>query len=596
MNDHTKKALLVILDGWGIGLDPERSAIAQADTPFYDDLIAHHPNSTLITFGKNVGLPEGQMGNSEVGHLNIGAGRVVYQELARINNSIEQGQLRHEKGVQHIVESVKASNGRIHLMGLFSDGGVHAHTAHFRALIRILEDATDSDIFLHTFTDGRDTGPQTGVGYLEDLSTFLEDQRTQHASVIGRYYAMDRDQRWERIQKAYDLLVHRKGAQVEDLVAAVRQQYEEGITDEFMPALASKSVLDAEIKSNDHVVFVNFRTDRPRQLVQVLIEKSVPEYGLNVLPIELTSMTRYDDEFVKTQVIFDRSNVTNTIGQYLSDLGKTQLRAAETEKYAHVTYFLNGGEEAVYPGEERILIPSPKVATYDLQPEMSAVELTNAVMTHLREHQPDFICINYANTDMVGHTGVFDAAVTAAQCVDQQAEKLVGLARSMDYQVVIIADHGNSDYMINDDGSPHTAHTTNLVPFIVLGDDISGVNSGKLADVAPTILTLMGITPHPEMTGDVLVEKTTYLPSSDSLKPYQPISCSHHDILLDRATRKKVVLIKYISEGGESIMINDVIVDVYTQNKAEYLKTQNGKIIRLDHIKEVDGVLISHVC
>lgn len=497
---------MIILDGWGIGPMPERSAIAQASTPNFDALWDANGHSTLTTFGGEVGLPKGQMGNSEVGHLNIGAGRVVYQELARINNAIENGTLASAEALQDVVKRLNEGDGRLHLLGLYSDGGVHSHTSHFKALIDIFEEQTTSEIYLHTFLDGRDTDPKSGKGYLKDLHRFLRKRRTHHASVIGRYYAMDRDQRWERIALAYNLLVNGEGQQVEDLVDGVKAAYDKDMTDEFMEALiAYDHVKDGVIKPGDEVVFVNFRTDRPRQLTRVLAIDQ--EEDMIPLDIHMTTMTSYDEEFKDVAVIFDRNNVSNPMGEYLSSLGLTQLRAAETEKYAHVTYFFNGGAEEPFKGEERILVASPKVATYDLQPEMSAYPLTDKVIEHIEAKTPDFVCINYANTDMVGHTGVFEAAVKAAAAVDDNLGRLVEAAKGLGYRIVIIADHGNSDYMINDDGSPHTAHTMNPVPCIIMdGDQRDRVGNGKLADIAPTILHLMGIPVPDEMTGDILIQ------------------------------------------------------------------------------------------
>lgn len=502
MNSTVNKALLVILDGWGLGPIAERSAIAKGHTACFDECMNKHPNSTLVTHGMEVGLPDGQMGNSEVGHLNIGAGRVVYQELARINKAIQENTLIDQSAIQELLERCKQGNKRVHLMGLYSDGGVHSHTAHFKALIDIFEQNTDSAVFIHTFLDGRDTDPQSGVGYIKDLADFLTNRRAVHASVIGRYYAMDRDKRWERIQLAYDLLTKGTGISYQDLANGIEESYSNGTTDEFMPGLKKEGV-DGRVKEGDEVVFVNFRTDRPRQLVEVLTE--YPQLDMQPLDITMTTMTQYDRRFEKCHVVFQKENVDNTIGEHLSNLGLTQLRAAETEKYAHVTYFLNGGREEVFPGEERVLVPSPKVATYDLQPEMSAIPLTDAVIAHMQEHQPHFICLNYANTDMVGHTGVFEAAVAAAEAVDNCLSRLLAIAEELDYRVIIIADHGNSDYMINDDGSPHTAHTMNPVPCIVIGPDIEEVKNGALCDVAPTILNLMGVPKHERMTGNTLI-------------------------------------------------------------------------------------------
>jgi len=498
------KALLVILDGWGLGPDPARSALAQANTPTFDRLMKDYPHSTLVTYGDEVGLPTGQMGNSEVGHLNIGAGRVVHQELARINHAIESHELAKTPSVQNIIQRQRSKESKIHLIGLYSDGGVHSHTNHFKALIDIFDQNTDAPILIHAFLDGRDTDPKSGIRYIKDLEEYIENRRANVASVIGRYYAMDRDKRWERVQLAYQLLVHAKGQETSNFLEAIKGHYQSDETDEFMPPIFSSEIEDSRIQPGDEVVFVNFRTDRPRQLTQVLVESEISEYQMEPLDIELTTMTQYDESFINPHVIFNRNQISATLGEYISRQGLTQLRAAETEKYAHVTYFLNGGEEEVFKGEKRILVPSPKVATYDLQPEMSAYLLTDAVCENLQLEQPDFVCINFANTDMVGHTGVFKAAIQAAEAVDENLNRLLTLAQKLDYRIVIIADHGNSDFMINDDGSPHTAHTTNPVPCIILAPNIKEVKNGKLADVAPTIIHLMNLPPNPEMTGNIL--------------------------------------------------------------------------------------------
>lgn len=501
--------MLVILDGWGHGKDPKASAITQAATPFVDALYDRYPNSELITFGEDVGLPEGQMGNSEVGHLNIGAGRVVFQELARINNAIKDRSLYQHETLVRALQNAKDEGTAFHLMGLVSDGGVHAHINHLKALIEIAEKNGPEQIFVHVFTDGRDVSPTSGKGFVQDLNQFLEDKRTQIATVIGRYYAMDRDNRWERIKKAYDLLVKGEGEKVTDLVSSIQTQYDQDITDEFMPALVcidnSENPVGL-IKEKDTLLCFNYRTDRPRQISTVLTQKDMPEEGMSKLDLHYLTMTRYDQSFENITVLFQKENIKETLGETIANAGGTQVRIAETEKYPHVTFFFNGGREAVFNGEDRIMIPSPKVATYDLQPDMSAIELTNAIVKRIEAAAPDFICLNYANTDMVGHTGDFAAAVRAAQVVDLCMERLVTKAQAHNYTILVIADHGNSDIMFNADGSPHTAHTTNLVPFIYVNDKgIQKVNDGRLADIAPTILHTMGITVPDAMTGKNLI-------------------------------------------------------------------------------------------
>ena len=506
-----KRVFLIILDGWGHGPNPAVSAIAQAETPFVDSLYHDFPHSELVTHGSQVGLPDGQMGNSEVGHLNIGAGRIVYQELARINKSIQDREFHQNQALLRALDYAQKNNKAVHLMGLVSDGGVHSHINHLKALCDIIEEKGISNAYIHAFTDGRDTAPNGGLHYLEEVIDHIQGTRIQLASVIGRYYAMDRDKRWERIKLAYDLLIDGKGEATNDILATIRQRYDQGETDEFllpMTATQNDGAPLATLNKDDVLICFNFRTDRPREISTVLTQQDMPEYDMHTLPLKYLTMTRYDDTYQGVEVLFHKEDISNTLGEVLSNAGKTQVRIAETEKYPHVTFFFSGGREEAFPGERRIMIPSPKVATYDLQPEMSAPELTDAIIKDIEEQQPDFICLNFANTDMVGHTGVFEAAVKAAETVDGCLKRLLSIARKHDYNALIIADHGNSDFMINADGSPHTAHTKNPVPFILVtdrGKELS-VKDGKLADIAPTILSLFGMTPPPQMDGENLIQ------------------------------------------------------------------------------------------
>lgn len=507
---ETNRAILIILDGWGIGPNQNADAIATACTPFYDKAKSQFPFSTLVTHGEQVGLPEGQMGNSEVGHLNIGAGRVVWQELARINKAIKERELHTNRTLLRALNIARNEGKALHFIGLVSDGGVHSHIEHLKALCDIAKDEGCRRVLVHAFTDGRDCDPKSGAGFVEDLMKHIEGTNAQLASVVGRYYAMDRDKRWERVKLAYDLLINSTGEVVENFPEAIRAQYKKGVTDEFLKPMR---VVDFEqngaIAPGDVVVCFNFRTDRCREITQVLTQTDMPEHQMKKLPLHYITMTRYDDTYQGVEVIFEKDDVRMTLGETLEKAGKTQLRVAETEKYPHVTFFFSGGREEPFKYEKRIMIPSPKVATYDLQPEMSAYQVTEAVLQQLSHSPPDFICLNFANCDMVGHTGVFEAAVRAAEVVDECTGKIVETAMLHDYACLIIADHGNADQMINEDGSPNTAHTKNPVPCLLIKKGLDNkqvrLNPGTLADIAPTVLTLMGIPQPAEMTGKSLV-------------------------------------------------------------------------------------------
>jgi len=507
----TNKAFLIILDGWGLGQKPEADAILQANTPYFDQLWANFPHNTLITHGEDVGLPEGQMGNSEVGHLNIGAGRIVWQELARINKAVREHELHHNPTLLHALDLAKSKGKTVHFIGLVSDGGVHAHIEHLKALCDIATARGCPRSLVHAFTDGRDCDPKSGAGFVEDLLAHIKTQPVELATVVGRYYAMDRDKRWERVKIAYELLVNGIGETVDDFPTAMRRHYAEGLTDEFLKPMRAELARPSTIQPDDVVVCFNFRTDRCREITQVLTQQDMPEQGMNTLPLHYVTMTRYDDTYRNVGVLFEKDDVRMTMGEVLERAGKTQVRIAETEKYPHVTFFFSGGRETPFVGERRLMVPSPKVATYDLQPEMSAEGITEAIMTDIPSNAPDFICLNFANTDMVGHTGVFSAAMKAAETVDACLSRIVPLALGYGYQCLIIADHGNSDYLINEDGSPNTAHSKNPVPCIWVSSSLTGdekLAPGCLADVAPTLLALLGIAKPVEMTGRDLILQT----------------------------------------------------------------------------------------
>lgn len=501
----------MILDGWGIATNKAVSAIDQAKTPFVSSLYSKYAHSKLEASGLAVGLPAGQMGNSEVGHMNIGAGRVVYQDLVRINKAIEEKELDQNQVLLEAFAYAKANNKNVHFMGLVSDGGVHSHISHLKGLITIAHHNGIKNLFVHAFTDGRDTDPKGGIDYLKDLLNHLNKTTGKLASIVGRYFAMDRDKRWERVKLAYDLLVNGIGEKTTDPLKSVQQSYSNGVTDEFVkPIVVTDSVGQptATIKEGDVVLCFNFRTDRGREITEVLTQQNFPQHHMEKLKLYYITLTNYDDSFKDVKVIFDKDNLENTLGEVVSKAGKKQIRIAETEKYPHVTFFFSGGREEPFEGESRILCPSPKVATYDLAPEMSANEIKDKIIVELNKKDPDFICLNFANPDMVGHTGVFEAAVKACETVDACAEQVTKAAVKNGYTTIIIADHGNADMMINEDGSPNTAHTTNLVPCILVDDTYKGkLKNGKLGDLAPTILTLMGIPIPQRMTGDVLLEK-----------------------------------------------------------------------------------------
>ncbi len=510
---EAKKVILIIMDGWGLGKVKESDAIQHAQTPFVSSLYSKYPNTTLVTCGADVGLPEGQMGNSEVGHLNLGAGRIVYQELQRINVAIQTGEFAKNESLLKAIHYAKKNNKPLHLIGLVSDGGVHAHVNHIKALTGICKQEGLTNVLIHAFTDGRDTDPKSGLGFLTALQEHLDKTVGKIASITGRYYAMDRDKRWERVKLAYDALVNGIGENTPDLLAAVKNSYEAGITDEFIKPIINQTLPNVKIKEGDAVICFNFRTDRCREITEVLTQTDMPEMGMKKMELHYTTMTQYDQQFKNVQIIFDNDDLKNTLGEILEQNHKTQIRIAETEKYPHVSFFFSGGREVPFEGEKRIMIQSPKVATYDLQPEMSAPEVTAAIVAEIENKSADFICLNFANADMVGHTGVWQAIIKAVETVDQCVEKVVTAALQNDYAVFLTADHGNADYAINEDGTPNTAHTVNPVPLFLIDnhfkDNIKpgkpALSAGKLGDIAPTILTLMNLPVPEEMTGNVLI-------------------------------------------------------------------------------------------
>jgi 2,3-bisphosphoglycerate-independent phosphoglycerate mutase len=504
-----KRAMLVIMDGWGLGRVPSADAIRQANVPFVSSLYDAFPNTTLVTCGEEVGLPDGQMGNSEVGHLNLGAGRIVYQELQRIHVAIRSGEFARNEALRAAIEYAREHGKALHLVGLVSDGGVHSHTEHLKAITSICREAGLDKVFIHAFTDGRDTDPKSGLKYLEQLQDHLDRSCGQIATITGRYYAMDRDKRWERVKLAYDAMVHGTGTPVVDAISAVRASYEAGITDEFIkPVIVTTAdgAPLARINEGDAVICFNFRTDRCREITEVLTQRDMPEFGMRALTLDYTTMTEYDKTYQNVKVIFRNDNLTMTLGEVIARAGLQQIRIAETEKYPHVTFFFSGGREAPFEGERRIMAPSPKVATYDLQPEMSAKELTDAIVPEIEARSAHFICLNYANADMVGHTGDFQAAIQAVETVDKCVQRVVEAGLKAGYAIFLTADHGNADFLINEDGSPNTAHTLNPVPLFVIDRDWKGgLKPGKLGDIAPSILHMMGLPVPPEMTGSVLL-------------------------------------------------------------------------------------------
>lgn len=507
-----KKVLLIIMDGWGIGNKQKSDAIFNANTPFVDSLYNTYPNTTLITCGQEVGLPHGQMGNSEVGHLNIGAGRIVYQELERIHVAIKNKTFFQNPTILNSIQYAKNNNKPLHLLGLVSDGGVHAHINHLIAICDLCKQQSLTNVYIHCFTDGRDTDPKSSIHFIQQLENHLKNSVGKIASVIGRYYAMDRDNRWERIELAYNALVKGVGNKTNNILKTIQSNYQQNITDEFLkPIIVCDNQQNpiATIQQNDAVLCFNFRTDRCREITQVLCQHPIPNFSMQPLNLHYTTMTNYDDKFKNVYIVFEKDNLNNTLGEVISKHNLSQIRIAETEKYPHVTFFFNGGRENPFEGEERILVPSKKVATYDLKPSMSANEITEKILPKIIENNASFICLNFANADMVGHTGVYEAVIEAVETVDKNVQKIVETAMNNNYTIFLTADHGNADYMINEDGSPNTAHSLNIVPLFIIDKDkkFDHIKSGKLADIAPTILNIMGLTIPPEMQGDFLVKK-----------------------------------------------------------------------------------------
>ncbi len=504
----TKKAILVILDGWGHGAEDNTNAIHLANTPFVDSLYSKYPNSELVTYGEEVGLPEGQMGNSEVGHLNIGAGRVVYQDFARINKAVADNSIKEQKALTNAFEYAKSAGKKVHLMGLVSSGGIHSHEKHLYKLCEMANESGVENTFVHAFTDGRDCDPKSGLESIEKLEEKIKGSNVQLASLIGRYYAMDRDHRWERIQLAYNLLTKGEGEKVTEFSAKIKASYQEGVTDEFLKPILRVDEIGrpiALVEEGDVVICFNFRTDRCRQITEALTQKDITEFGMKKLDLHYVTMTEYDKSFIGVNVVYTKDNLQMTLGEVVSKAGLNQLRIAETEKYPHVTFFFSGGREEVFEGEKRIVVASPKVATYDLQPEMSAHGVTEKLLKEIESQSADFICLNFANTDMVGHTGVQEAIIKTVETTDQCLKKVVEVGIKNGYSFVIIADHGNAEKNLNEDGSPNTAHTVNPVPCFVIDEKVTQIKSGKLGDIAPTLLHLMNIKQPTEMTGNILV-------------------------------------------------------------------------------------------
>ncbi len=503
----SKKALLMILDGWGIGDHGKDDVIFNTPTPYWDYLVKTYPNSQLQASGENVGLPDGQMGNSEVGHLNIGAGRVVYQDLVKINLACRDNSIMKNPEIVSAFTYAKNNGKSVHFMGLTSDGGVHSSLDHLFKLCDIAKEYNIENTFIHCFMDGRDTDPKSGKGFIEQLHEYTKKSTGKIASIIGRYYAMDRDKRWERVKEAYDLLVNGTGKKAECMVQAMQESYDEGVTDEFIKPIVNANV-DGTIKEGDVVIFFNYRNDRAKELTVVLTQQDMPEAGMHIVPnLQYYCMTPYDASFKGVHILFDKENVENTLGEYVSSKGLKQLHIAETEKYAHVTFFFNGGRETPYEGEERILVASPKVATYDLKPEMSAYEVKDKLVAAIKEDKFDFIVVNFANGDMVGHTGIYGAIEKAVAAVDACVKDVIEAAKATGYEAIIIADHGNADHALNEDGTPNTAHSLNPVPFVYVTENKAAkVENGRLADVAPSILKIMGLEAPKEMTGEVLIK------------------------------------------------------------------------------------------
>ena len=505
-----KKVILIIMDGWGLGKVKKADAIEAANTPFVDSLYQRYPHATLTTCGEAVGLPEGQMGNSEVGHLNLGAGRIVYQELQRINVAIKGGLFQKNEALLAAIDMAKSNNKPLHLLGLVSDGGVHSHINHLKALLQLCHDKGLEQVYIHAFTDGRDCDPKSGLGFIKDLEDFTQKTTGKIATISGRYYAMDRDNRWERVMLAYDAMVNGTGETATDASDAIQQAYAREVTDEFIKPTVlvdENNQPVATIKDGDVAICFNFRTDRCREITKALTQLDFPEYNMHCLHLHYTTMTEYDATYKNVHVVFETDNLNNTLGEIIAQHGLQQIRIAETEKYPHVSFFFSGGREAPFEGENRIMVSSPKVATYDLQPEMSAEEVTKLLLPQIEKGEASFICLNFANADMVGHTGVWSAVIKAVETVDACVQKVVTKALENDYAVFLLADHGNADYMINEDGTPNTAHTLNLVPFFIIDKQWHGaIKDGKLGDIAPTILTMMDLSIPLEMTGNILIQ------------------------------------------------------------------------------------------